>query len=207
MPTTKIICPKCNTSTIHNITHEVEQTGWIGDPDIKWWLKSQIVTCRGCETVSFRQVSWNNEDRDFETGRPEEYEELFPPRVARVPIKDAPYLPTPIKEIYFETLKVADSGSPILASGGIRAVVEAICIDKSSKGRNLKEKIDALVTQGYLSRNQADFLHGLRFMGNAALHEIKPPEEEAIESALEIIDALLVTIYILPKKAKKLGIK
>lgn len=50
----------------------------------------QICRCKGCETVRFREESWNSFDIDPETGNPEKSSEIYPevspsgPRLKRV---------------------------------------------------------------------------------------------------------------------------
>src|SRR5262249_19030234 len=112
--------------------------------------------------------------------------------------------PTKVQRIYRETVTVFNAGTPTLAGGGLRAIVEAVCNEQRVAGKNLQEKIDQLVAKGLLARAQADWLHEERYIGNAALHEIEPPDEQHLESGLEIIEGLLNTIYILPKQAEKL---
>ena len=64
----------------------------------------------------------------------------------------------------------------ILAAIGIPAVVDAVCKDKGcSIPRDLEKSIDRLVEKGLLVADQAVFLHLQEFMGNAAAHEIAPP--------------------------------
>jgi hypothetical protein len=93
---------------------------------------------------------------------------------------------------------VLNSNAPTLTAIGLRALVEAICIDQTCLGRNLQDKIDALVTTGALSKSQADFLHIHRFLGNEAAHEITPPPLDELAASLDILESLLKTIYELP---------
>ncbi|HSF65816.1 MAG TPA: DUF4145 domain-containing protein [Nitrospiraceae bacterium] len=90
------------------------------------------------------------------------------------------------------------------AGGGLRAIVEAICIDREVSGQNLQNKIDDLVTKGLLAKPQADLLHEERYIGNAALHEISPPAKQEIEDGLAIVEGLMTAIYVLPLRAQRL---
>ena len=69
---------------------------------------------------------------------------------------------------------------------------------------NLENNIDLLVQKGHLAADQADFLHLQRFMGNAAAHEIAPPEQTELRAALDIAENLLTNLYVLPTLAKKM---
>ena len=85
----------------------------------------------------------------------------------------------------------------ILAGLGLRGTVEAVCNNLNIEGRNLEVRISKLATAGYISRKDAERLHGIRFMGNDAAHEIKKPKNEQLSAALKIVEHLLSTVYII----------
>jgi hypothetical protein len=114
------------------------------------------------------------------------------------------FLPNKVRVVYEETLKALSNKAPILAAIGIRAVVEAVCKDKGCTERNLEKNIELLVKKGHLASDQADFLHLQRFMGNAAAHEIEPPEQDELTAALDIAENLLANLYVLPELAEKM---
>jgi hypothetical protein len=89
-----------------------------------------------------------------------------------------------------------------LAGIGIRAIVETVCKDKESSGRNLASKIDDLVTQGVLTRDGANILHKLRTLGNESAHEVTPHDNVQLGLALDVVDHLLTGVYILPHHAR-----
>lgn len=164
----------------------------------------EICQCRGCETVRFRQVSWSTFDVD-EMGNPETTVRVFPEVMAgdRTPVEVHDF-PDAVGRIYIETVKALNAGALILSGGGLRAIVEAICIDQKVSGGNLQAKIDDLVAKGLLAKPQAELLHEERYIGNAALHEISPPAKADIEDGLLIVEGLLNTIYTLPGRAQRL---
>lgn len=165
----------------------------------------QICQCKGCETVRFRKVSWDSMDWDPETGDPMEHVQIYPEvsQSNRLPI-ETDELPKSVKHIYSETITAFNAGALTLAGGGLRAIVEAICINQKVSGRNLQNKIDDLVAKGLLAKPQAELLHEERYIGNAALHEILPPTKQEIEDGLVIVEGLMNTIYILPLRAQRL---
>jgi hypothetical protein len=71
-------------------------------------------------------------------------------------------------------------------------------------GRNLQDRIDGLVSAGLLAKPQADLLHEQRFIGNTALHELEAPSQLDLLDAVDIVETMLRTIYILPSKAERL---
>ena len=82
----------------------------------------------------------------------------------------------------------------------MRACIEAVCNDMSIDGRSLEVRINKLASGGFISRKDAERLHGIRFMGNDAAHEIKLPKKESLSVALKIVEHLLSSVYILEKE-------
>ena len=202
----KVSCAQCNNETKHNILASVELAG--SHPAIDWKDNYQIIQCRGCETISFRKVHTNSEDWDgyYLPDGSTEYEyvehiELFPSREQhRQAINDADQLPTKIRLIYLETIESISAGQPVLAGVGIRAIVETICKDANANGKDLKNKIDNLVTIGKLTPGGAETLHKLRVLGNAAAHDVVPHSAEQLGLGMDVLEHLLADLYILPGK-------
>jgi hypothetical protein len=92
----------------------------------------------------------------------------------------------------------------VLAGIGIRSIVEAVCTEKTATGHNLQQRIDALVTLGLITRDGATILHSLRFMGNAAAHEVTAHTESELDTAFDVVEHLLTTVYVLPHAAARL---
>jgi hypothetical protein len=113
-------------------------------------------------------------------------------------------VPEPVWKMYMETIAALNANILTLAGGGLRAVVEAICLDKEIVEGNLQKKIGELSNQNLLTKAQADLLHEERYLGNAALHEMATPTQSDIEDGLGIVEGLINTIYIIPSKAKRL---
>lgn len=168
----------------------------------------QICQCLGCESIRFRHLYYSQfDDFNHDTGEMEYNERIYPeaPKSERAPI-DTEHFPDSVQRIYQETIKAFNAGALILAGAGLRAIVEAICLEQNLKG-NLEKKIDALVSNGLLAKPQAELLHEERYIGNSAIHEIKSPAKRDIVDGLGIIEGLLSTIYVLPEQAKRLRIK
>ena len=68
----------------------------------------------------------------------------------------------------------------------------------------MEQLIDGLASGGVLSSAQAAILHSHRFMGNVAAHEIESANPPEIIAAMEIAEAMLRTIYVLPKLSKRI---
>lgn len=67
-----------------------------------------------------------------------------------------PYnLPNKIKDIYIETVSALKNGLIILAAGGLRTIIEAVCNHLKIKKGNLSNRIDELSQKGYLTKKEA----------------------------------------------------
>lgn len=186
-------------STYHNYL-----TGYIY---YSWDKEFQIIRCKGCESVSFRKTESNSDDLCENYDNEIYYAvhiDIYPdPIEGRTPLNDLYFLPTNLRNIYIETLKSINSNQPILTGIGIRAIVESVCQDKNTSGNNLYDKINDLVHQGVLTTDGANILHKLRTMGNKAVHNIKPHRIDLLNLAMDVIDNLLLGVYILREKAKQ----
>ena len=202
----QVRCPECG-GGLRNHVVVVETPHDDGNDDVGIYVHYdyQVVRCEGCGTFRFREVYTNSEDTDDEykaipriSVYPEHTQELRPTQ------KELAAIGGKVGRIYSETLKTLNAGANTLTGGGLRAIVEGICEDRGIKGGNLAQKIDGLASQGLLAKPQADLLHEHRFIGNAALHELEEPAQEDLLDAVDIVETLLQTIYILPKKAERM---
>jgi hypothetical protein len=172
--------------------------------DILVWDDYLSIQCRGCKTLSFCKEVASSEDTDPE-GQPITTRTLFPGRIAgRPPLQDLYHLPFDLRTIYEETRSALMEGLPVLTGIGIRAIVETVCRERSSPGRNLAEKIGGLITLNLITQTEADILHDLRFMGNQAAHEVKAHATQELNLAFDVVEHLLKAVYLLPEQTKRL---
>lgn len=193
-------CRSCGSMTNHKLlaSHEVTCR-----EDYYFDQKFQIVECLGCETKSFRDVyediesAYKIDDDEWEVPTTVN---MYPKFIVGHRDIENYYLPDLVDKIYQETVLALKENAAILAGLGLRGTVEAVCNDLKITGRNLEIRISKLATAGYISRNDASRLHGIRFMGNDAAHEIKKPKQEQLEVALKIVEHLLASVYILEQQ-------
>lgn len=168
-------------------------------------ISYQIVECLGCNTKSFREVFY-----DLQSAYPTHDNGWeVPKNITSYPkvieghkeTNDFFVIPNIVNTIYKEVLQALRDDSKVLAGLGLRAAVEAICNDLNIIGRNLEVRINKLITLGCISKNDAERLHGIRFMGNDAAHEIKTPTDGALSVALQIVEHLITSVYVLEKRA------
>ena len=128
---------------------------------------------------------------------------LYPsPEVGRSPLADVDILPEKVSRIYSETIKALNQSHEVLCGIGVRAIIETVCKDKNASGKDLHRKINSLVALGVLTQDGADILHKLRTLGNKSAHEVQPHTTKELGLALDVVDHLLLGVYILPEQAK-----
>ena len=200
----KIYCGKCRNNTNHKIRAEYN---FSSDPedDYHYGVDHYFGQCAGCDSICYGIASWSQDDWDPVSGELLYHWQTYPrSKDERSPIDGFESLPHKIRVMYQEVIDAINAQLNILAAIGLRAVIEAICVDKGVTGTNLAKLIDGLAKGGILSQNQADILHSHRFMGNAAAHEIQAANPVELVAALEISETVLRTIYVLPELSKKI---
>ena len=206
-------CQKCDTETTHKVLASTQETDTDEANDVWVFEERQIVQCLGCKSVTFRSDWLFSEDDHHwisadgtEHHEYEHHEELYPSRIAgRKPLRNKQFLPRDIQQIYTETHSALCSKQPILAAIGMRAIIEAVCKDKKATGRNLEKKIDNLVALEYLTKRGATSLHSTRVLGNTSAHEVVALPEKNLDIGMDIIENLLMNVYILPHKTESLS--
>lgn len=171
------------------------------DPITKADEEYAIVQCLGCGVPAFLlTVRRKGKSKPDQFVYPYDEEEEF--NFLNYEYKDQ--LPRQIRGLYDEIKDAFEADSAILAGVGLRALVEAVCIDQKIPGQNLLVKIQGLHGKGFVSAAELPILDKLRLIGNISAHEIKSLPMDKLELALSIINHVLTSIYILPKINKRL---
>lgn len=180
-----IDCQECPRPTKHNLIHSVDAI------NIDWNEKYQIVQCMLCESLSFRRITLkHNQANDKEEIN------LYPSRIKGRQKLRLASIPPIIEQIYEEVYLALSNNLLIVATTGMRTLIELICKDQGSTAGNLKGKIDDLVTRELLTRKNANNLHKLRDFGNDAAHEANIQSENTLKRCMDIIEHLLEDIYL-----------
>lgn len=202
----KIYCNFCKRTTNHILIGEhsnrdyEEQEGqivfWEEDRSILW-------ICAGCESGTLEK-GYTYDSMTDSNGK-QIYDSTYHParKYQHLKFKHFLKLPIKLKRLYMQTIKAYNYKMSILCAGGLRALVEGICVDKQITGKTLKNKIDNMVT--ILPENIVKNLHGFRFMGNVALHQLEPPDRKILGTAIEVSEDLMNYLYELDYKASKLA--
>ena len=196
-------CSECGKETHHDVLACICEHDSSDDADIQVWNTFETVQCRGCRRVGFRTTGQCTEDQEYDPFTGEigliTTISLYPDSErSRRPIDKSYQLPGVVRRVYQETLIAASNDLRVLVGIGIRAIVESVCKERSAKGSNLEKRIDDLVDQGFMPRPAADLLHGTRLLGNRSAHEAEPLTLESLQAALDVIDHLLQTVYLMP---------
>jgi hypothetical protein len=191
-------CKSCRRETRHSLVADAEQACEDEHGGRQKFIY-QLIRCKGCETLSCREIRMAA-DRTDEKGNPLYEVTLYPPRAAGHEwLEHIRHLPGPVERVYREILGAINAELPLLATIGLRTLIEAVCHDARVKGKNLESLIDSLADLGVLSKAQATTLYSPRLVGNAATHQITAPESAELTAALRITEAILETLYVIPK--------
>lgn len=199
-------CSSCNRVTLHELKKFESKKNRFDPADIDEEDFYMIIMCRGCLRHSFRRET-HDYNAVYQTYDDEWSHDitvvLYPKFLEQHKNIDTSGVPTSVKKIYDETTVAIQEKAFLLAGLGLRGTLEAICNQLKITGKDLKTRIGNLHKSGYISKKDADRLHGIRFMGNDAAHEIKHANLNAILVALEIVEYLIATLYVFDQKAKK----
>jgi len=204
----KLYCNTCKGETHHELlfVHKKHYNEVANEPYPQVVFEEEfrycLWVCCGCDTATLEET-YNNTGMINDEGE-EVWESKLYPRRERTdwPIKRFRRLNTKLSSIYREVIESFNGDSRILCATGLRALLEGICADKQTGGKDLVHKINGL--KEHLPSNIVDSLHGFRFMGNEAAHELQAPERSELQLAIEVIEDLLNFLYELEYKAGRL---
>ena len=161
----------------------------------------QIIKCSGCNSISYRSFNYFSEYQDIDNDGT--WEERYPKLEERLK-KEYNYLPSLFKHIYVEIIETYNNKCFILCSAGIRALLEGICKERGIIDGNLEQKIDKMHENGFINPQHKEILHKLRFLGNYAVHELQKPTKREIDTAMDIIEHIIESLYEILGKAQNL---
>ncbi|QOF76054.1 DUF4145 domain-containing protein [Variovorax sp. 38R] len=207
--TLKITCRTCGLATKHEILHAVEhaaEASWFNE--LHSW---QIIRCLGCESLGFRYRIDDFDDIEENPLSGKKYHAVkvhrYPPSILGHRELDSQHvIPELIRKVYRQTISAYAGDAWILAGIGFRATIEAVCTHLQVSGASLEKRIDSLFRGGHISSSDKRRLHAIRFLGNDAAHEIREPKKSELKVALEIVEHLISSCFILGHKAKDMDL-
>lgn len=216
----KSYCSTCQIPTNQDVLRECATE--YQEPETGWWegSKYQIIQCKGCDTISSRHL-YNDASLQQYCDDDASRQELYPKRHANSRSKKKyKGVSEKLIKVYNETIEAFNSDLRLLSSIGVRAILEGICLDKdvengtytNLKGKlvtskELVGKIYGLAEKSHLTTSQADLLHELHFLGNAAVHELVIPDTVELKIAIDIVEHVLENLYDIHYKARRLKVK
>jgi hypothetical protein len=228
----KIYCSRCGGETNHVVLKSATSQGSEvvavidGHTEtIDWSDDYQIIQCQGCETISFRHLSWFSEAEEYyglDNYSDGTTTRLYPKRSKDTrPIRDYYNVPPILRRIYRESLDCFNNDSFTLCAAGLRAIVEGLCSTQGvtdgpvevkkkdgttiiQRSTSLQGKIAGLKEKGILTESQIAILHEHRYLGNEAVHELSSPSQDELALAIEILEHTLEGLYELPDKVDEL---
>jgi len=201
----KVHCNNCRSVRNHDIIYSHGDI--ISDNSNQTW---QIIRCRGCDNISFLLTTTKEDGEGIITE-----EEVYPPKQIRQQ-KLFVEAPDKIDQLYRETIDAYNGNMNLFCAGGLRALVEAICLDQNItdgpkkdritgellvksgqvlRGKTLDCKIEGLLEKQIITPIQTKTLHQHRFLGNEALHELKTPKHEDLHIAIDLFEHIMEEIY------------
>lgn len=94
-----------------------------------------------------------------------------------------------------------------LASMGLRAVIDMVCLDQIGDAGTFREKMNELQKAEVVSKRQVDILLKVINSGNASAHRGFTPDNEDIETVLAVVEHLLESVYLHPNRVAELDKK
>lgn len=206
---TKSNCRSCARQTNHEILFETSHDARVSYyNELHTW---QVLKCQGCDTIGFRYRFDDFDDvTELASGKTRHATTYirYPHAVAgHHPLDYQHAIPPLIRKIYRQSLAAYAGDSSILAGIGLRATIEAVCTHLEVTGSSLEKRIDALAKGGHISTTDKRRLHAIRFLGNDAAHEVREPKTHELKVALEIVEHLIKSVFILELRAKDLDVQ
>ena len=202
----KAHCNTCGGERNHERLNKIDKS-WSEDVGNGYQVSGgdtyYVLECRGCESVKILHESWFSEDTDV-TGHPTVNRVYYPSSIFRPhprwfkSLDDEWHVSKLLREIY----QAMQNDAPSLAAMGIRAVIEAIMIDKVGDQGTFKKNLSEFQAKGFISAFQLGILEAVLELGHASIHRKFIPDSEQLEVALDIMENLVHELYVLEHRAK-----
>jgi Domain of unknown function (DUF4145) len=205
-------CNRCSGERRH-IVLAVERTTW--DEEVERGLRIDgaddflMLRCRGCDFVHMDHSAWYCQQTD-EDGNLVPTRRQYPPKLNRRPPRwtlatEWVFLfDDPVRTLYEEVNRAVAADCPRLTAMGVRALIEAVMVEKVSDRGSFSRNLDALLGDGHISRNQRAHLAQLIDGGSAAIHRGYKPSMEEVHALLDIAENVIEALYVMPHRAKSL---
>ncbi len=196
-------CNTCGGMRKQRILKKVSKS-W-DDERYSVWGKNEysLLECAGCEDISLLDQSWFSENTDSD-GNPVLNETYYPPSIYRrqptwFGMLDKQWHITKLLQEVYNALQ---NSAPALAAMGLRAIIEAIMIDKVKDGGTFSDNLKKFRSGGYISDIQHRALLAALELGHASIHRGHIPDDFELDTALDITENLVHLLYVLEHRAQ-----
>ena len=163
----------------------------------------EFLRCSGCEEIKLRKTEILSSDRES-SDKVVPHVTYFPSALIRPKPKwlldlFAETIFEPSASVYAllsEVYVTLQNGAPSLAAMGIRAIIEAVMIEKLGDSGTFRENLASLLHKGLISELDAQHLRTILDVGHAAIHRAHVPSVETVLGALDIAEALVKRLYL-----------
>jgi len=203
----RVPCNDCQHPTWHEQLFSKERHHSVETEQgaFSWKSISTMLECRGCDAITLKIETIFEEDNDQLIG-------FYPARnLEQVSRKRFRNIPFKLDALYREIIDAFNGRNHLLCAGGLRALLEGVCVDRGiTKGPDAKGKMRSTLEgkinglKKIIPSTIAEKLHGFRFIGNDALHELVEPQRKDLALAIEIIEDILNLVYELDYKTARL---
>lgn len=191
-------CPYCRTKSAGFVVHHQ----W--DDRTRQTHSSLLAVCAVCNNgivVNLRNVagrkvaSYNRDKHDFPFGD-DRVLSIFPQVAGEVPSD----CPPAVERFYLQGLMNLASENWDAAGAMFRKTLDVATkiIAPDKRNENLYNRINALVSDGLLTRSMGDWSHELRLDGNDAVHDEEPETSDDAHVMQKFAEAFLRYAFTLP---------
>jgi hypothetical protein len=192
-------CTSCVRRTNHKILHERSVSH--EDKNIRYVM----LECSGCRTISLGAQVRHLPNGEIDTV-------YYPSPVSRkepewlswmdlIGSKEENELVSLLREVY----QAAAGGQHRIAAMGIRALLEQVMILNVGDLGGFDRKLDAFQAGGYISAIQRGAMRATLDVGDAAMHRAYKPNEQDLNTALDIVEGVMAAIYAHREAAEQLA--
>jgi len=192
-----LYCPHCGNKAPQRLIHRQRyyERSWVvssGKEDRTPWSVF-ITVCETCDHVLlYENLGDQLEDGEFQNA------ELEYPEAGRLHVS----VPQTIRDVYEEAARIREI-APNAFAVQIRRALEALCEDRSAKGRSLADKLKDLSDRAEIPPVLAEMTDVLRLIGNIGAHgigeSVHPIQANAIN---EFFMAVVEYVYVAPAKLR-----
>ncbi|KKL19113.1 hypothetical protein LCGC14_2468720, partial [marine sediment metagenome] len=160
----------------------------------------EMLECCGCEDVVFRRTLAASYEAH-------EIVDYYPPSVSRRKpewLRGITRVPFKLGFLIGEVYAAIYAKSRRLAMMGARTMLDMVLVDTVGDEGTFEQKLDSLVTEGFVSARHRKTLEAALEAGHATSHRGHSPSEIEVNQAMDIIENLIQAVYVLGGAAESL---